>query len=315
LRNALSSRRLQATTGKKTVCRIVQSLQAATSETSSSENYPERSFVSRSRHWKDAKFFQQKDATRLDRDLKQEIDLLGSKPDGDGVNDCSRDPVATAMHRDKNGNVVAVEISSALSEWEGASTRVLARDVRKNTMIAKTQFVNRSFGQGKGGNDCTYLAPLLQAFLPTVAAKVVDTARLAWKVAGWKDLDYPDPRSLGIRTSEHLSYNGWRSLEAHKDVGSVYTTMVALVEPQTYDGGEFFVNNLYFEPTDIKPDRLSAVVFLSDTTHGVRPITKGTRETFVTELWENDDSPLGLNRPTPERWEEYILGNIGLPFD
>jgi hypothetical protein len=61
-----------------------------------------------------------------------------------------------------------------------------------------------------------------------------------------------------------------------------------------------------FESTDVKLSQLSAIVFLSDTTHGVRPLTSGHRETFVTELWVNDDAPFGMTRPTPQEWEAFI---------
>jgi hypothetical protein len=257
----------------------------------------------RSRYWEDSDFFEHQDAASLRMDLDSALDELtnGKK---------FKEPTVIAMHRDKDEKVVAVEVSSALSEWEAETVQALAMCTRKNI---QSQFVNRSFGEGKGGNDCTYLAPLLQAYLPDVATKVVNIARLAWKAAGWDDDGrYPDPRSLGIRTSEHLSYEGWRSLEAHKDVGSVYTTMIAIAEPEDYDGGEFFVQNKFYDPTDIKPNRLSAVVFLSDTTHGVRPIVAGRRKTFVTELWDNDDAPLGLNRPTPEKWEEFLADKVDL---
>lgn len=265
--------------------------------------------IFRSKHWKDLYFFQSNNGVSLKNNLDNEI----GGPQRPRA--ASKAPVVTAMHRNKDGRAVAVQVSSALSEWEASAVQALAAQVRSSGSIAKSQFVNRSFGTDKGGNDCTYLAPLLQAMLPTVASQVINVGTLAWKAAGWNDLDYPEPGTCGIRTSEQLSYKGWKSLEGHKDVGSMYTTMIALAEPSDYQGGDFFVQNRFFDPTDIKPDRLEAVVFLSDTVHGVRPITGGMRETFVTELWENDDSPLGLNRPTPERWQEFLDGKVDLPFD
>lgn len=95
----------------------------------------------------------------------------------------------------------------------------------------------------------------------------------------------------------------------------MYTFMIALKDPSDYGGGEFFVHKSIFDATDIQPDRLSAVVFLSDTIHGVRPMTYGMRETFVMELRENDDSPLSLNRPTDEQWGEFLEGKVELMLD
>ena len=252
----------------------------------------------RSRHWVNDDFFQQESAIQLGTDLDESLKDIDA-------NSASSDAVVTSIHRNKDGNAIAVEVASALSEHDVATVRSLSTCIRESH-IGKSQFENRSFGDGKGGNDCTYLAPLLQVFRYDVAAKVIDIVRLAWKAGSWEDTGYPDPLSLGIRTSEHLSYNGWRSLEAHKDIGSMYTIMVSIAAPKDYEGGEFFVQNYFYDSTDIKPNRLSAIVFLSDTIHGVRPITSGHRETFVTELWTNDDSPLGMNRPTIEQWENYV---------
>ena len=167
-----------------------------------------------------------------------------------------------------------------------------------------------------GGNDCTYLAPFLQSIVPGVAETVKGIATLAWRAASW-DIDvengenipndnYFNPMSMGIRTSEHLSYNGWRSLEAHKDVGSIYTIMISIKDPEDYEGGEFFLHNSMFESTNVKLDKFSAIVFKSNTIHGVRPISSGHRESFVTELWINDDSPIGMCRPTEEQWETFV---------
>jgi hypothetical protein len=251
----------------------------------------------RSRHWLNEDFFKQETAVQLG------LDLDGSLEDSINAEETdNNEPVVTTMHRNKDGNIIAVEVASALAEHELATVQALSSCIRKHD-IGERQFESRD---GKGGNDCIYLAPLLQVFRHAVAAQVISTVRLAWKAGSWDVNGYPDPLSLGIRTSEHLSYKGWRSLEAHKDVGSTYTVMVSIAAPQDYEGGEFFVQNSFYECTDIKPNRCSAIVFLSDTTHGVRPITSGHRESFVTELWTNDDSPLGMNRPTVERWENFV---------
>lgn len=249
----------------------------------------------RSRHWEKQEIF---DSSATLQELEESIQ---SDTDDETAN-----PIVVNTHSNKDGDIIAVEISSVLAEKDASTVQALAQSIRDDGALGKSQFQHRSFGEGKGGNDCTYLAPVLQATFPHLALIVVQTATLAWKTAGWDKIGHPDPRSLGIRTSEHLSYNGWRSLEAHKDVGSMYTAMIALKDPSTYLGGEFFVQNSLYENTDIKPNRLSAIVFLSNTTHGVRPISDGHRESFVTELWNNDDAPLGMNRPTPEEWEAFL---------
>jgi hypothetical protein len=222
------------------------------------------------------------------------------------TNNKEKSSIVTNQHLNRDGKVIAVEVSSVLSEKEANVVQTLAQSIRYHDTLGSSQFQHRSFGDEKGGNDCTYLAPLLQAFSPNLVIQIIRAVSLAWETAGWEEAGYPNPSSLGIRTSEHLSYSGWRSLEPHKDVGSIYTTMIALKNPTEYDGGDFFVQNSLFDSTDVKPERLCAIVFLSDTTHGVRPISKGQRETFVTELWDNDDAPLGMNRPTSDEWEAFL---------
>ena len=253
----------------------------------------------RSRHWINDEFFEQETAAQLRRDLQVQV-VEEEKEEGPGATE-----IVTTLHRNKDGNAIAVEISSALTEDEAAGVESLAQSVRVH--LGDDNFEHRSFGEEKGGNNCIYLAPLLQVFRPDIALKVITTIRLAWKDADWDRQGYPDPFSLGVRTSEFLSYQGWKSLEAHKDVGSVYTAMIAMADPRDYHGGEFFIHNSFYDSTDIKPQRFSAIVFLSNTTHGVRRITSGLRQSFVTELWTQDDAPLRMNRPTPEEWQAYVI--------
>jgi hypothetical protein len=248
----------------------------------------------RSRFWKDSEEM----AALPVLDLKEKFGANKPSPS------TSNEPTVRKLHRNSKGAVVAVEVSTALSSEEGNQIQALADAVRSSS-IGKSQFEHRSFGPGKGGNDCTYLAPLLQLVQAQTAAKVVSIAQLAWLEAEWGDA-LPSPMELGIRTSEHLCYDGWKSLEPHKDVGSIYTCNIALKDPSTYDGGEFFFHTSFFEQENIKLPRLSAIVFLSDTTHGVRAIVEGSRESFVTEFWDEEDAPLGMNRPTPETWETFL---------
>jgi hypothetical protein len=293
----------------------------------------QESWSPRSLYWANDDFFQHEEMIQLGIDLES----LSSSPTEelfDDINGSSSLPVATTIHRNKAGSAIAVEIASALTIHHVEKLRTLSKFIARKTKQQQPKGHNnklekhlehRSFGDGKGGNDCTYLAPLLQVVCPDVATRVVEIASLAWSAASWDDPNennnnsdsnnknacyycHPDPTSLGIRTSEHLSYKGWRSLEAHKDIGSIYTIMISIKDPTEYQGGEFFINNSLFESTNVKLQQLSAIVFLSDTTiHGVRPITSGHRESFVTELWTNEDSPIGLCRPTVEEWEDYII--------
>uniref|UniRef100_A0A7S4IN01 Fe2OG dioxygenase domain-containing protein n=2 Tax=Odontella aurita TaxID=265563 RepID=A0A7S4IN01_9STRA len=274
-----------------------------------------------SQYWINDELFRKKFIVELQRSMGSKREDISS----------STSPTVTTIHRNKAGNAIAVEVASAISSEEVATMRALSGGIKKCIEQGKedsssmdldeiksfeVHFEHRSFGEGKGGNDCTYLAPFLQAIAPGVAETVKGIATLAWRAASWNiDLEngenipndnHFNPMSMGIRTSEHLSYNGWRSLEAHKDVGSIYTIMISIKDPEDYEGGEFFLHNSMFESTNVKLDKFSAIVFKSNNIHGVRPITSGHRESFVTELWINDDSPIGMCRPTEEQWETFI---------
>ena len=149
-------------------------------------------------------------------------------------------PTATTIHRNKAGKAIAVEVTSAITMSNVKSIRALSKGIQEgisstsSTFLDKKKklsqhFTHRGFGEGQGGNDCTYLAPFLQVFCPTIATSVKNIAALAWKAASWdvladNDEEHPDPMSLGIRTSEYLSYQGWPSLEAHKDICLLYTS-------------------------------------------------------------------------------------------
>jgi hypothetical protein len=50
----------------------------------------------------------------------------------------------------------------------------------------------------------------------------------------------------------------------------------------------------------------SAVVFLSESYHGVTDIESGHREMFTNELWEYDDPPWPQVRPRPQYMELFL---------
>jgi predicted 2-oxoglutarate/Fe(II)-dependent dioxygenase YbiX len=156
------------------------------------------------------------------------------------------------------------------------------------------------------------MAGYLQVLAPGVAAQAVEVARLAWLEAKWNDYDYADPAHMGLRTIEHLQYNGGGQLGAHRDSESAITVVVALSDPDDYDGGEYvlYTPNESSELQRIKLDRLSALVFLSsEVLHGVAPITGGVREMLAVELWNEDDVPYDGRRPNVQSFHEQWLND------
>ena len=217
-------------------------------------------------------------------------------------------PSIAWSQKDVNGDSIVFELANALSEYEARSIQVLAQCVRD---IAEENFYHRTFVSG-GGNDVTYLNFVLQKFLPGVASQLSTIIHMVHNATGTLKHPprfFPHPSTLGIRTSEHLSYREFPDgLGTHLDSGSVFTILVFLSDPGDYEGGEFFVSfkELGFE-TLSRPLRLSAMVFLSELArHGVKPIPRGVRETFATEFWIYPDVPSRHRRPSGSAWELYM---------
>jgi len=233
------------------------------------------------------------------------------------------EPTVSALYPDKHSPTLAV-VDFALSDEEAATFQDLRDCVKHNH---PRQFVRRSFaGPGddfeqEGGNDATFVGGFVQLFAPGVAAKLCETARVAWKKSEWfkiEDGDVPfqfDPCKMGMRTTEYLSYDpsGWSALGGHTDIGTMYTILLLLSDPSEYKGGEFFMKPWDWGGEEqhlklvFKPKRLQALVFLSDLEyHGVQRITEGTRRALAVEIWPYANAPLGVNRPQTFEFEHYL---------
>jgi hypothetical protein len=201
-----------------------------------------------------------------------------------------------------------VIIKSALTPQEAFAVQSLGECIRKILPLDLPYYEKRAFAESDelhnntdylvSGNVCTFMAGTLQLFAPGVAAQISTIAKVAWQAGGWVEESFdsiPDPRTMGIRTTEHLSYETTSKLGVHCDCGSNITVVVSLSDPNEYQGGQF---RLESNKVQFKPNKLTALVFRSEILHGVDPILSGKRETFATEFWPTTDSPLGkIARP------------------
>jgi hypothetical protein len=73
-----------------------------------------------------------------------------------------------------------------------------------------------------------------------------------------------------------------------------------------YQGGEYFINDSHRNKFYFKPRQYSAVVFLSESNHGVTDIVSGHREMFTNELWKYDDPPWPILRPLHSPMELFL---------
>lgn len=94
-------------------------------------------------------------------------------------------------------------------------------------------------------------------------------------------------RVVNVRSFEHHSYEPGGSVSdpEHRDAGSILTISVLLGRSDGCEGGHFRASvNDEWCPFEVSPG--DAVVFPSEKRHNVTPITAGTRESMVMELWE-----------------------------
>lgn len=269
-----------------------------------------------------------KDATR--QRCKQQRDDASSCDVADPtIDDDDQKPIAepqiTGLYPLSREKAVMATVEYALTEVEAALVQDLSACVRKfHPDMFEERVFEYAVGDGddpnadQGGNDVTFLAGFLQVFAPGVAAQLHKIAHLVWETAGWgnvtqdgygNQVEYPDPYRTGIRTTEHLSYERWGNLGQHADTESLYTVLVALAEPGDYEGGAYYIQPKPLWRNDftisLKPNRLSAIVFLSEENHGVRKIVSGKREMFTNELWAYEDVTFGITRPSIDRYEYF----------
>ncbi|KAL7501132.1 hypothetical protein ACHAWT_010883 [Skeletonema menzelii] len=210
---------------------------------------------------------------------------------------------------DSQNRTILIEIGNAITPSQVESVKRLAACTRQ--YFPESRFEHRGFDLADGGgNDCTYLNILLQIFLPDVYENVVNITEMAYKKAGWGEQLQLLPRNkCGLRTSEYLNYNEFKHLGGHTDRGSLFTALFALSDIKSYRGGEFYLlprdepnDRLYY----FKPRQYSAVVFLSETYHGVTDL-EGPREMFTNEFWVYDDAPWsGSTRAENSHMEVFV---------
>ena len=244
------------------------------------------------------------------------------------------DPQVAGELQDEQNVTLMVVYENALTHAESITIRAVAKCTER---FFPSYFQLRTFPGKTSGNDCTYTTPVLQLFAPNIAQRVQHMAQLAYYSAEWHrlrvkdsgnhtsgdyapsvaDLEqkpfYPPPEKCGLRTSEFIRYSHFDRLPMHRDVGSYYTILFVISDPDSYDGGKFLMRDSLDEKVySTKPKQYSAIVFLSETFHGVSPINTdnsssahGMREMFTNELWLHPDSPQDTFRPPQEDMELF----------
>ena len=125
---------------------------------------------------------------------------------------------------------------------------------------------------------------------PALLAKLLRAMRESDEA--WNVLKGVDPATLSLRCVEHhiVGPGGALPDPTHFDNGSLLTIDVMLADPRTdFSGGALCTMEANGALDAIALDAPGdAVVFVSHKFHCVRPVTRGTREVLVMELWEGE---------------------------
>lgn len=156
--------------------------------------------------------------------------------------------------------------------------------------------VHPEHGREGGGNHVTFVEGFVQRLLPALLAHVMEQLSAASVLAGW----HPYPLQLGLRCVERLVYEAGGQLILHTDSGSVYTVVLMLSDPsRDFKGGDFVIRKSADDEQLLRValGEGDAMMFDSNSLHGIDTIVSGQRRVLVLELWPFEDSALGARRP------------------
>ena len=200
---------------------------------------------------------------------------------------------------------LAVRIDNIL---DGYDINMLDRLHTCVVIVEKERYIRRMFhgpaGEDVEGNIVLYLTGILAELAPGLMERVKATSDIATEMMGWNDLRTPrnwtehKPSQLGVRCAEIISYYGKENsgLAGHKDVGSVYTLIVLLVDPDDYEGGRLMVGK---SGDFFSPPQGGGVLFQSEALHGLTRVSSGHRRVFSLEFWDQPTAAFGEVRPGP----------------
>jgi len=154
--------------------------------------------------------------------------------------------------------------------------------------------VSRSNGLEDDSWRTVFLNHRLPELLPEIHERLLGAAREADREWGVVD---SDRFTLSLRCAEFHTVRtaGGLPKQKHYDAGSLITMDLMLSSADEFEGGTFQTLEANGELQAQPFERGDLLVFLSHKYHCVTPVTSGTRQVLVMELWE------GLERRCPRR--------------
>ena len=155
--------------------------------------------------------------------------------------------------------------------------------------------VVRSNGLETGSWRTIFFNHQLALQLPQLHARMIAAAREA-DAANWGLLD-SRRHGVALRCAEYHTVKeaGGLPMKNHNDDGSLITMDILLSSSDDFSGGDFCTTETDGELLQHPFERGDLLLFVSHKYHSVRPVTSGTRQVLVCELWE------GLERRCPCR--------------
>lgn len=141
-----------------------------------------------------------------------------------------------------------------------------------------------------------FLNHRLPELLPDIHERLIAAAKDADDRSNWRVLT-PDRHQISLRCAEYhtVRTSGGLPMNKHYDAGSLVTMDLMLSDASSFEGGTF--QTLEADGTLLPHsfERGDLLIFLSHKFHSVSPVTQGTRQVLVMELWE------GVERRCPSR--------------
>lgn len=157
--------------------------------------------------------------------------------------------------------------------------------------------VSRSNGLEDDSWRTVFMNHRLASLLPDVTDRLLAAAKEADASMGWNVLDQ-DRQQVSLRCAEYHTVQAAGGLPQpkHFDAGSLITMDLMLSDPSSgFEGGTFQTLERDGSLLQHTFERGDLLLFVSHKYHSVSPVTSGTRQVLVMELWE------GLERRCPRR--------------
>jgi hypothetical protein len=237
-----------------------------------------------------------------DADLLEAV-LLGASSDDDGGGDSDDD--GGGGHGFVHGEmaVAQAQCTEAVRVEKVFSPKDIRKLLKAHAIVREDcGVVLKKHGEGAQNWSTTFLHTdgIFGAKFPKLRQKILDTAAAVDAAQGWGLLSSaPAPPALRCVELHTVGPGGALPEQKHYDHGSLVTVDIMLSPTTDFEGGT--LSTLEADGTLLPHafERGEATVFVSHKYHCVAPVTAGTRQVLVAEIWA------GRERGCAHRCEQH----------